>query len=35
PHLGYVSQDNYRRYYGDAVEDIRAFLDGSPVRVLG
>ncbi|MDX3226786.1 D-2-hydroxyacid dehydrogenase family protein [Streptomyces sp. ME19-01-6] len=35
PHLGYVSQDNYRRYYGDAVEDIRAFLDGSPVRLLG
>ncbi|MDW6061092.1 D-2-hydroxyacid dehydrogenase family protein [Streptomyces sp. FXJ1.4098] len=35
PHLGYVSQDNYRRYYGEAVEDIRAFLDGSPVRVLG
>lgn len=35
PHLGYVSQDNYRRYYGEAVEDIQAFLDGSPVRVLG
>lgn len=35
PHLGYVSRDNYRRYYGEAVEDIQAFLDGSPVRVLG
>ncbi|WP_327673700.1 D-2-hydroxyacid dehydrogenase family protein [Kitasatospora sp. NBC_00458] len=35
PHLGYVSQDNYRRYYGDAVEDIAAFLAGAPVRVLG
>lgn len=35
PHLGYVTQDNYRRYYGDAVEDIQAFLDGSPVRRLG
>ncbi|MEU1665728.1 D-2-hydroxyacid dehydrogenase family protein [Streptomyces sparsogenes] len=35
PHLGYVTQDNYRRYYGEAVEDIQAFLDGSPVRRLG
>ncbi len=35
PHLGYVSQDNYRTYYGEAVEDIRAFLAGAPVRLLG
>ncbi|MDY0814660.1 D-2-hydroxyacid dehydrogenase family protein [Kitasatospora purpeofusca] len=35
PHLGYVSRDNYRRYYGEAVEDIAAFLAGAPVRVLG
>ena len=34
PHLGYVSQDNYRTYYGEAVEDIAAFLDGSPIRML-
>lgn len=34
PHLGYVSWDNYRTYYSEAVEDIRAFLDGSPMRVL-
>jgi phosphoglycerate dehydrogenase-like enzyme len=34
PHLGYVSQDNYRTYFTEAVEDIRAFLDGSPIRVL-
>jgi phosphoglycerate dehydrogenase-like enzyme len=34
PHLGYVSEQNYRRYFGDAVEDIRGFLDGKPVRVL-
>ncbi|CAL9457830.1 D-2-hydroxyacid dehydrogenase family protein [Streptomyces sp. enrichment culture] len=34
PHLGYVSQANYATYYGHAVEDIRAFLDGSPVRRL-
>ena len=34
PHLGYVSQQNYRRYFADAVEDIGGFLDGKPVRVL-
>ncbi|KUL76460.1 MULTISPECIES: D-2-hydroxyacid dehydrogenase family protein [unclassified Streptomyces] len=34
PHLGYVSQANYATYYGQAVEDIRAWLDGSPVRRL-
>ncbi|MFJ4186576.1 D-2-hydroxyacid dehydrogenase family protein [Kitasatospora sp. NPDC089509] len=35
PHLGYVSQDNYRRYFGEAVEDIAAFLKGEPIRRLG
>ena len=35
PHLGYVSQANYETYYREAVEDIRAFLDGAPVRRLG
>ncbi|MCF2522515.1 D-2-hydroxyacid dehydrogenase family protein [Bradyrhizobium sp. G127] len=35
PHLGYVTAENYRRYYGDMVEDIAAWLDGKPVRVMG
>jgi phosphoglycerate dehydrogenase-like enzyme len=34
PHLGYVTEDNYRRYYGDMVEDIAAWLKGKPVRVM-
>jgi phosphoglycerate dehydrogenase-like enzyme len=34
PHLGYVTAENYRVFYGDAVEDIRAFLAGNPIRVL-
>jgi phosphoglycerate dehydrogenase-like enzyme len=34
PHLGYVSQANYRTYYREAVEDIQAFLAGSPIRTL-
>ena len=34
PHLGYVAAQNYRAYFDGVVEDIRAFLDGKPVRVL-
>jgi len=34
PHLGYVSQQNYERYYPDIVGNIRGFLDGKPVRVI-
>jgi D-3-phosphoglycerate dehydrogenase len=34
PHLGYVSEQNYRRYFADAVDDIRGFLDHKPVRVI-
>jgi phosphoglycerate dehydrogenase-like enzyme len=34
PHLGYVSRANYETYYGQAVENIRAYLAGSPVRLL-
>jgi len=34
PHLGYVSQQNYRAYFAGVVDDIRGFLDGKPVRVL-
>jgi len=34
PHLGYVSEQNYKHYFAGVVEDIRSFLDGKPVRVL-
>ena len=34
PHLGYVTVENYRQAYGDAVEDIRAFLAGHPIRTI-
>ncbi len=34
PHLGYVTEGGYRLFYGDAVDDIRAWLDGTPVRVV-
>ena len=34
PHIGYVTRELYTTFYRDAVEDIAAFLDGRPVRVL-
>ena len=34
PHLGYVTGETYKIFYGDAVEDILAWSRGKPVRVL-
>ena len=34
PHLGYVTARNYRTYFSEAVEDILAYLSGTPLRVL-
>ena len=34
PHLGYVSQEGYKVYYTQMVEDIKVWLAGNPVRVL-
>jgi phosphoglycerate dehydrogenase-like enzyme len=34
PHLGYVSQANYQTFYREAIEDIQAYLTGSPIRKL-
>lgn len=34
PHLGYVTDDTYQVFYGEAAEDIAAFAKGEPVRVL-
>jgi phosphoglycerate dehydrogenase-like enzyme len=34
PHLGYVTEDTYSVFFADAVEDVLAWLDGAPVRVL-
>jgi phosphoglycerate dehydrogenase-like enzyme len=34
PHLGYVTEETYRIFYGQALEDIQAFLRGEPVRVI-
>src|SRR5215470_3988846 len=34
PHLGYVTEETYRVFYGHALEDVQTFLRGAPVRVL-
>lgn len=34
PHIGYVTQQLYSVFYRDAVEDIAAFIAGSPVRLI-
>ena len=34
PHIGYVSDAVYRIFFREVVEDITAFLDGQPVRVV-
>jgi phosphoglycerate dehydrogenase-like enzyme len=34
PHIGYVTEDTYRIFYGDSVENIAAWLDGAPVRIM-
>jgi phosphoglycerate dehydrogenase-like enzyme len=34
PHLGYVTEETYRVFYGGAVEDIAAWMKGEPIRVL-
>ena len=34
PHLGYVTVENYRVAYGEAVENIRSFLIGKPLRLI-
>jgi phosphoglycerate dehydrogenase-like enzyme len=35
PHIGYVTDENYRSSFPQYVENITAFLDGKPVRVIG
>jgi phosphoglycerate dehydrogenase-like enzyme len=34
PHLGYVTEENYRVYFQGAVEAVEGYLKGSPLRVL-
>ena len=34
PHIGYVTEENYRSSYPQIVENILGYLDGKPIRVI-
>jgi phosphoglycerate dehydrogenase-like enzyme len=34
PHLGYVTAETYRVFYGQTLENIEAYLSGAPLRVI-
>lgn len=34
PHIGYVTREQYALYFGDALECVRAWESGDPVRVI-
>ena len=35
PHLGYASEANLREYYSEAFDNIAAYLNGTPQRIIG
>ena len=35
PHVGYVSEQNYRQFYQQMIEAIQAWAKDAPIRVLG
>jgi phosphoglycerate dehydrogenase-like enzyme len=34
PHIGYVTTETYETFYGEALEDIQAWLKGAPIRII-
>lgn len=34
PHMGFVTRETFKMFYGDTVENIAAWLQGKPLRVL-
>jgi phosphoglycerate dehydrogenase-like enzyme len=34
PHLGYAIEENFRLNYASAIENIKAFMDGKPIRLV-
>jgi len=34
PHLGYCTHDIYAQFYRESIENVLAFLDGKPIRML-
>ena len=34
PHLGYVTRETYRTFYGQTLDNVRSFIQGKPQRVM-
>jgi len=34
PHVGYVTEENYRLFFGQSLENLEAFIKGVPLRVI-
>ena len=34
PHLGYVTKENYEIFYSQMFENLQAFKEGKPIRVI-
>lgn len=34
PHIGYVEQDSYEMYFGQAFDNVVSFLDGNPANIV-
>ncbi len=34
PHVGFVTRRTYALFYGETVENLLAWLDGAPIRVM-
>lgn len=34
PHIGYVTENNYRQFFADMIQDVLAWHAGEPIRVL-
>jgi phosphoglycerate dehydrogenase-like enzyme len=35
PHVGYVTENNYRMFFSQMIEDIQAWHSGAPIRLFG
>ena len=35
PHVGYLTREQYEQFFDQVVENIEAFVQGSPIRLLG
>jgi phosphoglycerate dehydrogenase-like enzyme len=34
PHIGFVTEDNYRTFFQESLENLLAYLDGKPIRTI-